>query len=944
MKDNTTYLRGRMGDLVWWDQNGNGIQDAGEGGVAGVTVRLLTSAGAAVLDDLGQPITAVTDDNGLYDFKGLYSSSYMVEFVAPSGTKFAGQGQGGNRALDSDANATTGRTAVVALGGGQRNVDEDAGLVLTTPTRAVVGSFNAYLQDNKVVVNWQTLSEIGTAGYFLERQTDSSVGWVRINSKIVPALAESPSGGYYSVVDETALPGQAYTYRLIEVETRGALRRYGPYDVTATEPMPSSEAANVIASGENAARVPKTPKRLNMWASGSPQGLVYPVASRSDRLRIEVVKSGLYRIDVADIKAGLGLSDQMVRLYIRNQGLMLTNQGKTVSYLPAADFSAIYFYAEAIDSIYTSSNVYWLSAGSGATMATFKGGTSTAGPETTFIDTLHVEQNLQDMPALFHDPEADIWLWDYLVAGGDVPGLDSKIISVDAPDAVQGVTLAVSLQGMSTDNEHDVQVSLDHKVLGVASWSGVTAYRASFPIPADTPLMSTDNPVEIEALPDSSVDYYSMVGIDSLDLTYQRATNAVKDQLQLAGLATGQVKVGALSSAGAWVFDITTPVVPTVVRALDSGGGAGSAWVTFMATSSPALATGYAMADYVVITTDALYDSAVRLATYRAKQGLKTKVVTTTQIYDAFNYGIASPHAIQSFIAFATTRWGIPPRYVVLAGEGSYDYKNYTGKGDSLVPPLMTDSASSGLAASDVLLADVNNADGVPEVALGRIPALTTSDLDDALAKIRAYEATAGGVWQQSLLFAADNADEGGDFPVCSDALAARLPAGLNVSKAYLGQLSLSDARAALLGSFAGSTLLVDYVGHGGFDQMAFEGLLTNADVPTLGSSSSLPIVTALTCEMGDYGLPGSDSLAEALVKRAGAGAIAVLAPSAWEDNNDSVHLGGFLMDNLFGGSRQVVLGDVIRASYKTAALAGVPVQVLRTYNLLGDPALKVKW
>ena len=84
------------------------------------------------------------------------------------------------------------------------------------------------------------------------------------------------------------------------------------------------------------------------------------------------------------------------------------------------------------------------------------------------------------------------------------------------------------------------------------------------------------------------------------------------------------------------------------------------------------------------------------------------------EIYDEFNYGIADPRAIRAFLGYAYRRWPVRPRYVVLAGQGSFDYKDYTGHGDCLVPPLMVNTPY-GLFASDVGLADVS-ADGVPEM------------------------------------------------------------------------------------------------------------------------------------------------------------------------------------------------------------------------------------
>ncbi|NKC29403.1 SdrD B-like domain-containing protein [Falsiroseomonas selenitidurans] len=111
-----------LGDKVFDDLDNDGIQDGGEPGISGITVRLLSADGATVLD------STTTDADGLYSFDGLRPGDYRVEFVAPADRAFAKKDQGGD-ALDSDADRTTGRTDVIALISGQDRTDVDAGLL-----------------------------------------------------------------------------------------------------------------------------------------------------------------------------------------------------------------------------------------------------------------------------------------------------------------------------------------------------------------------------------------------------------------------------------------------------------------------------------------------------------------------------------------------------------------------------------------------------------------------------------------------------------------------------------------------------------------------------------------------------------------------------------------------------------------------------------------------
>ncbi len=110
------------GNLVWLDENGNGLQDAAETGIAGVSVTLYKDDGTAVG-------SATTDVSGAYQIvqQGVTSGSYYLGFDLPDGYEYTLQDQGSDDKLDSDVDPSTGETAVLTLS----SVDDslDAGLV-----------------------------------------------------------------------------------------------------------------------------------------------------------------------------------------------------------------------------------------------------------------------------------------------------------------------------------------------------------------------------------------------------------------------------------------------------------------------------------------------------------------------------------------------------------------------------------------------------------------------------------------------------------------------------------------------------------------------------------------------------------------------------------------------------------------------------------------------
>lgn len=123
---------GQLGDYVWFDANNNGVQDATEKGAPGVSVALLNAAGTVIA-------TTVTDKDGLYKFINLADGTYSVQFSnLPAGFTFSGKDLGGNDALDSDADQTTGRTGTYTITGGSANMTVDAGIY---STRAALGDY-----------------------------------------------------------------------------------------------------------------------------------------------------------------------------------------------------------------------------------------------------------------------------------------------------------------------------------------------------------------------------------------------------------------------------------------------------------------------------------------------------------------------------------------------------------------------------------------------------------------------------------------------------------------------------------------------------------------------------------------------------------------------------------------------------------------------------------
>jgi len=418
------------------------------------------------------------------------------------------------------------------------------------------------------------------------------------------------------------------------------------------------------------------------------------------------------------------------------------------------------------------------------------------------------------------------------------------------------------------------------------------------------------------------------------------------------------VTVEGFTDPGILVFDVTNPLRPVLKTGTTVEPYAGKYRASFVPASpesvylaisagaatdipdawadSPSqLSSSNNQADYILIAPNELIAGAQELAAYRQKMGLKTMVVNVEDIMDEFNYGLSSPKAIQAFLTYAYNNWSRPPHYVVLVGDGTYDYRDNLHYSENLVPTMVV-RTPDGLFTSDNILADVNG-DHVPEMAIGRLPVLSAEELHNVTAKIIAYERNVGN----RLLMLADNADDGGNFPADSDALGARIMAKYQVKKIYLSEYPVADVRQMLFSEISKGTSLINYLGHASSDILAAETLLGLSDVASLSNSASPFVLNAMTCMVGQYAFPGADSLSETLLLKKDGGATAVWAPSGLAFNSDSKLLAEYFFKTV-QKKRGLILGSAILGSFKSFYSRGGPSYVLDTYTLQGDPALKL--
>jgi hypothetical protein len=378
--------------------------------------------------------------------------------------------------------------------------------------------------------------------------------------------------------------------------------------------------------------------------------------------------------------------------------------------------------------------------------------------------------------------------------------------------------------------------------------------------------------------------------------------------------------------------------------------------------------------DYVIVTTSDLKPAVTMLADHRRASGMTPVIVEARELYDAFTNGAFHPAAIQMFLTAATQNWSKKPRYLLIVGDADLDC-DFINKRET-IPAWLVMTDYNGMTATDSLHGDVD-ADGMPDVSVGRIPVRTREDFLAVARRIISLETSPPpGEWRRTLAFVAG---EGRFGPVVDKllesqaaAVLAKIPAQFDVQMTYGSPASdwywpAEDFNAHLIDSFNQGALTFTYIGHGSpeaFDHVRVGNnvypILSVPDIDKLASEGRSPVMTIIACSTGRYDDPQRDCLAEKMLLREG-GPIAVIAASRISHPYPNALLGKGISAPFFEATNRV--GDAFRAGTRSMVAGSkelvnsmlasqflsksVDSQTLvkdhvAIYNLFGDPAQRV--
>jgi len=118
--------------------------------------------------------------------------------------------------------------------------------------------------------------------------------------------------------------------------------------------------------------------------------------------------------------------------------------------------------------------------------------------------------------------------------------------------------------------------------------------------------------------------------------------------------------------------------------------------------------------------------------------------------------------------------------------------------------------------------------------------------------------------------------------------------------------------------------------------------VLASWDAPLLRAQSRQPMLLTMNCLNGYFVAPNLDALPEALLKAEGRGAIAAFSPSGLSLDGPAHQYHRAVVAELASGAHER-LGDAILAAQRTYAETGLMPELLGVYQLLGDPATRIR-
>jgi hypothetical protein len=730
---------------------------------------------------------------------------------------------------------------------------------------------------------------------------------------------------------------------------------------SAALPKPGVPRANIAVSSMDDRNEVQAGRKIFTPLSDKPlkrSSEVQQVLAGSQAIKIYIQEEGWYRVTQPElVAAGLdpGVNPRFLQLFVDGEEQPIIVKGGKDDRLGSRGF--IEFYGTGLDTPYTDTRVYWLVPGSkpGKRIDSHIFNPLFRNPQSA------IRNSFESFP--YTVEKKDRTIYAAALKNGDASNFFGPVVSATPLDQVLKVShldpsapgdalLEVSLQGV-TVGAHQVRVMINGVVVGTMVFEGQALKAERFPL-VQAGLVEGENVVTLvgQGVPlDVSL-------VDSIRLTYWRTYTAEEDILKFTSVGGNHLSVNGFSSSSIRVVDITDLQNLKEVGGTVKGEGGGYsfrfqvpgngkrtllAFVDEEARTPAALELnqpsrwhqGNQSADMVMISHGYFLESLKPLKTLRESQGLSVALIDVEDLYDEFSFGIKPPQALKDFLSHAKLSWQKAPRFVLLVGDASFDPRNYYGFGHfDYVPTKLVDTNYIETASDDWFV-DFNG-DGLPEMAIGRLPVRTAEESASVVSKLIGYEQSREPM--KDVLLVADMRDKDFDYMAASLGVKALLPGNLNVSEVYRDQFPDDvQVKNELLRRLNQGPLLVNYIGHGTLEFWRGD-IFGSDDAEALTNGLRLPLVIGMTCLTGFFQDVYYETLAESFLKAKNGGAVAVWTSSGLTEPDKQAVMNKEMIRLLFNGEGLTLGEAAVRAKASVTDM-----DIRKTWILFGDPTTRLK-
>jgi hypothetical protein len=575
-------------------------------------------------------------------------------------------------------------------------------------------------------------------------------------------------------------------------------------------------------------RAPRLPRKNSRAAPGD--------------FKIAINATGVYRLTYAALVAAgapTTLDPRTFKIKKNGNEIPILVHNESAGVFDAS--VAIDFYGVGLNTVYTDTNIYWLSFGGapGIRMSARDAMPIAAPDALAFRERVHREQNhfyVGDRPF----GNGDHWYW-HAVTTFPVPNQffiqspATYTFTVNDARTTGTATLRANVFGAAGNvgdtSPHHQKIFINGTLVADDSWVGDVARQIETTF-AQSLLITGTNALSL-TLPNDTGLGYDEVLPNWFEIEYDRLYRARDDALAFASEITGaiQITLTNFSTPQVALYDMTDPHnVARLINfsAINTGDNFKLAFsdnlgspARYVALADGALKSPLSIArdasvsdlknpangaDMIIIAADDFYTATATLATHRAAQGLRVARVKISDVYDEFSDGVFDPNALRAFLADAYANWQPPaPQYVLLVGDGNLNYRNNQpnnlGFGFSsiapepnFIPPYL-DALDPFIneTASDNFYARIVGDDHAPDLAIGRLPARSAAEAAAMIEKIIVFERATPGDWRARMFFFSDNyytasggTDSAGNFYATADAIITdMLPSAFALTRAY---------------------------------------------------------------------------------------------------------------------------------------------------------------